>query len=99
MKWLTLLLTYLPTVLSTVVQVENAAKGLSVPGANKKQAVLDIITVGAKGVEQIPESHIQGIAALIDSIVGAFNKSGIFSKSTPYVAAQTTFVSGIPGKV
>ena len=85
MKWLTLILTYLPTILATVVAVEGAAQGMNVPGANKKQAVLDIISIGAKGAEQIPESHLQGIGSLIDGVVTAFNKSGIFAKSTPTV--------------
>lgn len=85
MKWLKLVLTYLPTVLSTVVAVEGVAKGLNVPGANKKQVVLDIITAGAKGAEAIPEDHVSGIGSLIDAIVGTFNKSGIFTKSTPTV--------------
>jgi hypothetical protein len=83
-KWLLLLLSYLPTILATVVAVENASSGLNVPGANKKQVVLDIITAGAKGVEQIPNETVAGIGTVIDTVVGAFNKSGIFTtKTTP----------------
>jgi hypothetical protein len=81
-KWLLLLLSYLPTILATVVAVETAATGLNVPGANKKQVVLDIITAGAKGAEVIPNDTVAGIGAIIDTVVGAFNKSGIFNKTT-----------------
>ena len=82
-KWLLLLLGYLPTILATVVAVETAAKGLDVTGANKKQVVLDIITAGAKGAESIPNETVAGIGTVIDTVVGAFNKSGVFTKSTP----------------
>ena len=85
MKWLKMILSFLPTVLATVVAVEGAASGLNIPGANKKQVVLDIITAGAKGAEAIPNDTVVGIGTLIDAIVTTFNKSGIFSKSTPVV--------------
>ena len=81
MKWLQLIFTWLPTILKTVVAVEDAAKGLNIPGANKKQVILDIITTGAKGAEEIPVSQVQQVGGLIDTVVGALNKSGIFSKS------------------
>ena len=82
MKWITLLFTFLPTILSTIVAVEKAAAGLNIPGANKKQVVLDIITAGATGAEQIPVPQVQQIGGLIDTVVGALNKSGIFA-TTP----------------
>jgi hypothetical protein len=81
-KWLLLLLGYLPTILATVVAVETASKGLNIPGANKKQVVIDIITAGAKGAETIPNETVSGIGTVIDTVVDTFNKSGIFTKGT-----------------
>ncbi len=79
MKWLTLVLTYLPVILTGVVNVESALQGQ--PGESKKKLVLDAILAGAKTGEQIPEAHIQGISMLIDSIVASLNASGIFKKA------------------
>lgn len=80
MKWLQLIFTYLPSVLSTVVAIENA---IQAPGATKKQLVLDVITAGSQAAEKIPESHVSGIAALIDVIVGTLNRAGVFTKGVP----------------
>lgn len=76
MKWLSIILIYFEPVLNAVIAVETALQ--SAPGASKKQLVLDAIASGAQAFEQIPEAHVQGIAALIDTIVGTLNKSGVF---------------------
>ena len=78
MKWLALVLSYLPVILTTVKSVEEIAQG--VPGQSKKDMVLNIISAGAKGAEQIPEAHISGIGTLIDVVVGQLNQSGVFKK-------------------
>lgn len=78
MKWLTLALQFLPTVLNTVVAIEGVA--INVPGVNKKQMVLNIITAGAKGAESAPNATVQGIGQLIDAVVGELNSSGVFNK-------------------
>jgi hypothetical protein len=79
MKWLALLVTYLPVVLSGVTSIEVASKGL--PGTTKKQIVLDIIQAGADTAEKIPQETVAGIGSLIDAVVGILNKSGVFTKA------------------
>ncbi len=80
MKWLSLLLAYLPVVLQTITAVEATIKGA--PGASKKQVVMDIITTVATAGERFPEAHVQQISGLIDVVVGTLNKSGVFTPST-----------------
>lgn len=88
MKWLQLLFAYLPSVLATVVAVENTL-GSTVPGTSKKQIVLDVIQSGTTAASQIPEAHVQGIATLIDVLVATLNKSGVFAHgAAPVVVAQ-----------
>ena len=78
MKWFTVLLTYMPVVLSGVVAVEGAIKA---PGATKKQIVLGAILAGAQTGEQIPEAHVQAIGGLIDVVVRMLNETGVFTKT------------------
>ena len=52
MKWLSLLLAYLPVVLQAVTAVEATIK--DAPGASKKQVVMDIITTVAAAGEKTP---------------------------------------------
>jgi hypothetical protein len=80
MNWLTLILTYLPTVLQGVVAVEAALKGA--PGVVKKQVILNAIQAGAATAEKIPQQDVAGIGALIDNVVGTLNASGLFTKTT-----------------
>ena len=81
MQWLSLLLMYLPVVLQTVTAVEGSIQ--NAPGVAKKQVAMDIITTIAGAGTQFPEQHVQQISSLVDSVVGAFNKSGVFtSKAT-----------------
>jgi hypothetical protein len=87
MKWLTLVLTYLPTVLSCVQAVE--AVFANSPGAAKKQLVMNAIQAGAASGEKIPEAHVQGISTLIDNVVGTLNASGIFNKSAAAPVQKT----------
>ena len=86
MNWLSLLLTYLPVALQAVTSVEATIK--NAPGSSKKQVVMDIITAGAAAGEQIPETHVQQISSLVDVVVGALNKSGVFTSATA-AAAKT----------
>jgi hypothetical protein len=76
MKWLSLLLAYLPVVLHAITAVEATIK--EAPGASKKQVVMDIITTVAAAGEKIPEAHVQQISGLVDVVVGTLNKSGVF---------------------
>ena len=79
MKWLSLLLAYLPVALQTITAVEASVQA---PGATKKQVVMGIITAGTQAAEKIPEAHVQQIAGLVDMVVGALNTAGVFGKST-----------------
>lgn len=70
-----------------------AVKGIeanmpNTPGATKKDMVMAVITAACKVGESIPDPVISGIAALIDSVVGVFNKSGIFTHSTTKPVTQ-----------
>ena len=85
MKWLALVIAYLPVVLQTVTSVEATLK--STPGASKKQVALDIITAAATAGEQLPEEHVQQISGLVDVVVGSLNKSGVFASSTAKATA------------
>ena len=87
MKWLALLLAYLPVVLQTVTAVEATIK--DAPGASKKQVVMDIITTVAAAGEKLPEAHVQQISGLVDVVVGTLNKSGVFTSSTVKATAAT----------
>lgn len=81
MKWLQLILKYLPSVLAAVVGVESAIG--SQPGATKKQVALMIILAGAKGAESVPNPEVQAVGGLVDTVVSTLNASGVFTKATP----------------
>jgi len=81
MKILAAILSYLPGVLAGVVAVEGAIKGA--PGATKKAVVMSAIGAAAKAGENIPETHVQAISGMIDTIVTTLNQSGVFTPSTP----------------
>jgi len=78
MKWLSLILAYLPVVLQTVTSVEASVQA---PGATKKQIAMNIITAGAQAAEKIPEPVVQQIGSLVDTVVAALNGNGVFMKS------------------
>ena len=84
MKWLSLLLAYLPVVLQAVTAVEATIK--DAPGASKKQVVMDIITTVAAAGEKLHEAHVQQISGLVDVVVGTLNKSGVFKSPTATAA-------------
>lgn len=73
---------FAPVVLAGVVAVENTFAS-EVPGASKKQIVLDMVQSAAHVGEQFSEPTVQLISALIDSTVGALNKTGEFAHKTP----------------
>lgn len=79
MKFLTLALGLLPSVLAGVQAVEVALAGQK--GATKKAAVMAVVTAVAKAGSVVPEDHVKVISALIDSVVGTLNASGVFAKS------------------
>lgn len=81
MNFLAILAKYLPYVLAGVVSVEQTI-GAS-PGASKKQVVLDALAAAGAVGEQVPETHIKVISALINSVVGSLNVSGVFTHGTP----------------
>lgn len=78
MKWLTIIISYLPAVLAGVTGVEAAIK--AAPGTAKKQVVLNAILAGAQAGETVPESHVAGISTLIDNVVTSLNAAGVFTK-------------------
>ncbi len=86
MKWLSLLLGYLPVVLQAVTAVEATIK--DAPGASKKQVVMDIITTVAAAGEKFPDTHVQQISGLVDVVVGTLNKSGVFESRTATAAKR-----------
>jgi hypothetical protein len=77
MKWLSLILAYLPVVLQTVTAVEASIANVS--GASKKQVAMDIISTVACAGQKLPEEHVQQISGLVDIVVGSLNKSGVFA--------------------
>ncbi len=77
MKVLLLMAKYLPLVMGTVAAVEQTVQA---PGQTKAQVALNTIQVVASIAGQtIPEAHVQTITSLIDGVVAAFNKSGVFA--------------------
>lgn len=86
MNWLAIILGALPSILTAVKSVETAIG--SGNGASKKAIVISAIQAGAQASEGIPIPQVQAIGAIIDSVVTAFNKSGVFSKSALPQAAD-----------
>lgn len=84
MKLFLAIFSYLPYVLAGVKAVQDVV-GDSIPGTTKKELVLNSIKAAASVGEQIPEAHVQGISALIDSTVATFKASGVFKTVTPAV--------------
>jgi len=93
MNWLKLLFQYFPLVLSGVVAIEGAVKA---PGATKKQILLNVITAGAGIAQQIPQVDVQKVGTVIDAVVGALNKSGVFTKDTPASVPGPVVVLNLP---
>lgn len=81
MKVFLQILQFFPYVLSGVAAVEQVV-GATLPGAAKKQIVLDSITAAAATGTITPDAQVQVISTLIDAIVTALNKSGVFAKVT-----------------
>jgi len=94
MNWLKLLFQYFPLVLSGVVAIEGALKGT--PGATKKQILLNVLTAGAGVAQQIPQGDVQQVGKVIDIVVGALNKSGVFVKDTPATVPGPVVVLNLP---
>jgi hypothetical protein len=82
MKWLQIVLKYMPVVISAVKSVEDTV-GSEVPGTAKKQIVLDVISAAAKAGETIPDADVAAISMLVDIVVGSLNATGVFKKSAP----------------
>ena len=78
MKNVILALQYAPHVAAAVQGIE--ATNAALPGQTKKQLVLTSIEAAAKVGESVPEPHVALISALIDTLVGVLNASGIFAK-------------------
>ncbi len=68
---------FAPYVLTAVVAVENTAKSLA--GATKKELVVNLVGTAAKVAEQVPNTNVQRIGALVDIIVSILNTTGLFS--------------------
>lgn len=80
MKIFLFLLQNLPSILQAVVGIEAA---VAAPGATKKAMVMSSLAIAAKAGESIPESHVAAVSALVDSVVGSLNASGVFKTSKP----------------
>ncbi len=78
------ILKYLPYILGGVVAVQQAIP--TAPGTTKKQVVLNAINAAAAVGEQIPESHIAAISALIDSTVTTLHTTNLLGFGTPVLA-------------
>jgi hypothetical protein len=74
------LLQNLPSILRAVMGIEAA---VTAPGATKKAMVMNSLAIAAQVGETVPESHVAAISAVVDSVVGSLNASGVFKKSTP----------------
>lgn len=72
-------LKYTPSVVQTVLAVEQAAAGL--PGQNKNEIAVNCILAGSQAVmTTVPNQTVQGLAALVSLIVSVLNLTGIFKK-------------------
>lgn len=89
MKIFLFLLQNLPSILQAVLGIEAA---VNAPGATKKAMVMNSLAIAAKVGESIPEAHVAAVSALVDSVVGSLNASGVFSRktSTQVTAAPVT---------
>ena len=85
------LVTYVPLVNSTVQQVEAAMPGAS--GTSKAQSALAIVLSVAHAGETVPNTEVQLISGIIDTVVSMLNSLGIFKKAT---APTTTAVAAAP---
>lgn len=78
MKFLAAFMSVLPGILKAVVDIQSLV-GNSMPGASKKQLIMDATSIAAKVGETVPEAHIAGWSAYIDQTVATFKASGIFA--------------------
>lgn len=85
------LLQNLPAILKAVMGIEAA---VTAPGATKKAMVMNSLAIAAKVGESIPETHVAAVSAMVDSVVGSLNSSGVFKSSkTSAPAAAAPAVS------
>jgi hypothetical protein len=69
---------YLPVVLTGIFAVEQVIGASN--GQTKKQIVLSAVDAAAKAGEGAPNVEVASISALIDTLVGVLNASGLFAK-------------------
>ena len=87
-KWLSFLVTYLPTILHGVVAVQGA---ITAKGETKKTILMNAITAGADTASQIPVAHVDGIGKLINVVVTDLKNANIHGFSNdPSPAPATT---------
>jgi hypothetical protein len=67
-----------PGLFTSVIAIEQAV-GPAVPGASKKQILLDSVSVAAKIGEAIPIPQVALISGLIDQIVASLHTAGVFT--------------------
>jgi hypothetical protein len=84
MKIFLFLLQNLPSILQAILGIEAT---VNAPGATKKAMVMNSLAIAAKVGESIPESHVAAVSAMVDSVVGSLNSSGVFTHKT---ASSTT---------
>ena len=77
---------WFPYVLASVVAVEQAVT-TSIPGTAKKTIILNSLTAVAAVGEQVPETTVSEVSALINSVVTELNDAGVFTHKAAAVAA------------
>lgn len=75
-KWLSILATYVPTVIRVVIGIEQALKESK--GETKKQIAIALINAGAEAGVSSDSQHVAAISKVIDVTVDALNQSGVF---------------------
>jgi hypothetical protein len=90
MKFIDIFKTYFAYVLAGISNVQQAIGPGN--GATKKALVLAGITAAASVGEQVPETHVAAISALIDSTVAILNKTNLLGFGGT-AATQTTTVT------
>ncbi|GAC1439040.1 MAG: hypothetical protein NVS1B11_36680 [Terriglobales bacterium] len=85
MKLLTSIFSFFPMLLGSIVAVEQ---NIQAPGATKKQIVLSSIDAVAQMGEAVPIPMVAMISTMIDVIVQALNRTGVFHHAATAATTQ-----------
>lgn len=81
------LLQNLPAILKAVMGIEAA---VTAPGATKKAMVMNSLAIAASVGETVPNAQVSAVSAMVDSVVGSLNSSGVFGHKTSTGAATAS---------